>query len=255
MLVADIQGKRIYRIPAPDKRLDKNGVAKEPKKLGRVHFPVFEASGKRVVGYMVKLPDIVGMVKQADKFVAFDAVEMYDGVPCVTDMKENFDAAAAKRLGLDLDRCLIWTGMDVRTRSGKTVGYCADAVFDARTGAVEHFVLTAGAASSALLGDIKMPVELLAGYREGAMIVDDEVAELGFSGGAAARAAEVSVNVGDKVKKGAKVLDDKGSVAVNKGSKALGKQLGKTRGMFKSFAAEYKKAAGTPAKKKSGTKK
>ena len=34
------------------------------------------------------------------------------------------------------------------------------------------------------------------------------------------------------------------------GSKALGKQLGRTKGMFKSFAAEYKKAAGTPAKKK-----
>ncbi len=61
--------------------------------------------------------------------------------------------------------------------------------------------------------------------------------------------------MGAQVKKGAKKLDDKGSVAIDKGSRALGKQLGKTRGMFKSFAAEYKKAAGTPAKKKSGTKK
>ena len=45
MLVADIQGKRIYRIPAPDKRLDKNGAPKEPKKLGRVHFPCLRPMG------------------------------------------------------------------------------------------------------------------------------------------------------------------------------------------------------------------
>ena len=167
MLVADIQGKRIYRIPAPDKRLDKNGAPKEPKKLGRVHFPVFTPNGTRVVGFMIKLPDIVGMVKQPDKFVPLDSLEMYEGVPCVVDTKENFDAPAAKRLGIDLDRCLIWTGMDVRTKSGKSVGYCAE-----------------------------------------------------------------------------------GSVALDRGSKALGKQLGRTKGMFKSFAAEYKKAAGTPAKKK-----
>ena len=87
MLVADIQGKRIYRIPAPDKRLDKNGAPKEPKKLGRVHFPVFTPNGTRVVGFMIKLPDIVGMVKQPDKFVPLDALEMYEGVPCVVDTK------------------------------------------------------------------------------------------------------------------------------------------------------------------------
>ena len=64
----------------------------------------------------------------------------------------------------------------------------------------------------------------------------------------AAKAAEASVVVGDKVKKGAKVLDDKGSVAVDKGSRALGKQLGKTRGMFKAFKDEYQKASGGSSK-------
>ena len=51
-----------------------------------------------------------------------------------------------------------------------------------------------------------------------------------------------------QVKKGAKVLDDKGSVAVDKGSRALGKQLGKTRGMFKAFKDEYQKASGGSSK-------
>lgn len=44
------------------------------------------------------------------------------------------------------------------------------------------------------------------------------------------------------------VLDDKGSVAVDKGSRALGKQLGKTRGMFKAFKDEYQKASGGSSK-------
>ena len=45
------------------------------------------------------------------------------------------------------------------------------------------------------------------------------------------------------------IIDDAGSKALDKGSKALGKQLGKTKGMFGSFMSEYKKAAGTPPRK------
>ena len=75
------------------------------------------------------------------------------------------------------------------------------------------------------------------------LVVDTETRHL-----SAAKAAEASVVVGDKVKKGAKVLDDKGSVAVDKGSRALGKQLGKTRGMFKAFRDEYQKASGGSSK-------
>ena len=75
------------------------------------------------------------------------------------------------------------------------------------------------------------------------LVVDTETRHL-----SAAKAAEASVVVGDKVKKGAKVLDDKGSVAVDKGSRALGKQHSKTRGMFKAFKDEYQKASGGSSK-------
>ena len=138
--------------------------------------------------------------------------------------------------------------MDVRTESGDVVGYCSDVEFKPRSGIVQTFYVTAGTASSVLVGDTQMPPTMLRGYADGAMIVSDEVKSLGYSGGAAAKAAEASVVVGDKVKKGAKVLDDKGSVAVDKGSRALGKQLGKTRGMFKAFKDEYQKASGGSSK-------
>ncbi len=254
MLARDLMGVRVYRAPAKDKAVDKDGAPREPKRLGRVHFPVFIPDGTRVVGFMVKLPDVAGMIRQKDRFVALDALTVYEGTFAVTDVRENFDAPAAKRLGIDLDRCLIWTGMDVLTESGEKIGWCVDASFNGKTGAVDHFVLTASSASSALVGNLEMPVAYLRGYRNGAMVVSDETKGLQFTGGAAAKAAEVTVVATEKVKKGAAVLDDKGSKALDKGSRALGRQLGKTKGMFKSFASEYRKAAGT-AKSASARKK
>ena len=250
MKASDLQGMKVYRLPAPEKRTKKDGTPRDPKKLGKIHFPVFTKDGRRVVGYMVKLPDVVGMIKQNDRFVALDAIDVYEGVIAVKDQRDTYDAAAAKRLGVNLDDCLIWTGMDVRTKSGKVVGYCADATFSAKTGTVSSFAITSGAASSMLLGNVEMPVSYLLGYKQGYMVVSDDIAGLNHSGGVAAKAAEASVVVGDKVKKGTKVLDDKGSAALDKGSRALGKQLGKTRGMFSAFADEYKKAAGTSKTKK-----
>ena len=235
MRAGDFVGAKIYRKPTEDKRTKKDGTPRSPKKLGKIHFPVFTPGGTRVVGFMVRQSDIAGMIERPDRFVALDAIGVYEGAIAVDDVKDTYDAAAARRLDINLDDCIIWVGMDVRTESGDAVGYCSD-------------VVTAGAASSVLVGDTQVPPTMLRGYENGAMVVSDEVKSLGYSGGAAAKAAEASVVVGDKVKKGAKVLDDKGSVAVDKGSRALGKQLGKTRGMFKAFKDEYQKASGGSSK-------
>lgn len=262
MLAGDFTGLKLYKLPDPDKRVAKDGTPRDPKKIGRIHCPVFSSEGTRVVGFMLKLPDIAGMVKRPDRFLAYDAIGVAGEYMVAKDDRAAFDAAAAKRLGVNLDTCLIWTGMDVRTVSGKVVGYCADADFNPKTGLVTSFILTEGGASNALVGHREMPASMLKGYRDGAMIVSDDVLSLDFSGGAAAKAAEASVKVAAKAtevgakakvqaKKGAAILDEKGSKALDKGSKALGKQLGKTKGMFGSFVSEYKKAAGSsPSKKK-----
>lgn len=250
MLVGTLQGVRVWLAKPKGKQDKKDGRPASPKYLGKVHLPVFTPNGQRIVGFMVKQPDIAGMIKQPDRFVALDAFAVDDqGDLLVADVRESFDAAAAKRLGIDLDACVIWTGMDVRTQSGTKLGYCADASFNYRTGAVDMFKLTPSGASSALIGYLEMPADYLLGYSKGAMVVKDEASHLEFSGGAAAKAAEASVKASEGVKKGAKVLDEKGSEAVEKGSQALGRQIGKTAGAFKEFSSEYKKAAGTPAKK------
>ena len=284
MRVSDLQGKKVYRILPEEKRTRRNGTERDPKKMGKVHYPVFTPKGDRVVGFMVNLPDIAGMVQQDDSFVSLDAFDFTQDELVVPDGKEYYDKPAAKRLGIDLDSCIIFTGMDVKTKSGETMGYCSDAEFDPVTGEVSSFILTEGAASTALLGKRELPVSYLLGYRDGFIYVTDEAAKLEFSGGAAAKAAEVSVKVSTSVKKGAEVVDEKSSEAVDKGSKALGKQLGKakkaveknaapaaekgsealekgsyalgkqlgkTKNAFGAFMDEYKKASGGSTKKSS----
>ena len=257
MRTQDFQGLKIYRMPPEAKRTRKDGTPRDPKKIGKIHFPVFTPDGARVVGFMVSPPDVAGMIKQADRFVACDVIRVYEGVLAVPDAKDSFDAAAARRLGIDLDACIIWTGMDDVTVSGKKLGYCADAEFDPKTGAVSQFSLTSGMAATALVGTVDMPASYLKGYADGAMIVDDAAAEIGFSGGAAAKAGEATAKIGAKALTAATSIDDKaaeaikrGSSSMDKGARALGKQIGKTRGMFSAFKDEFKKASSSSSTRK-----
>ena len=192
MRAGDFVGVKVYRKPAEDKRTKKDGTPRSPKKLGKIHFPVFTPGGTRVVGFMVRQSDIAGMIERPDRFVALDAIGVYEGAVAVDDVKGTYDAAAAKRLDINLDDCIIWVGMDVRTESGDVVGYCSDVEFKPRSGIVQTFYVTAGTASSVLVGDTQMPPTMLRGYENGAMIVSDEVKSLGYSGGAAAKAAEAA---------------------------------------------------------------
>ena len=178
MRAGDFVGAKIYRKPTEDKRTKKDGTPRSPKKLGKIHFPVFTPGGTRVVGFMVRQSDIAGMIERPDRFVALDAIGVYEGAIAVDDVKDTYDAAAAKRLDINLDDCIIWVGMDVRTESGDVVGYCSDVEFKPRSGIVQAFYVTAGAASSVLVGDTQVPPTMLRGYENGAMIVSDEVKRL-----------------------------------------------------------------------------
>lgn len=261
MDVSSLTRVPVYRALPEGKRRKRDGSLKLPPLIGKVHFAVFTPDAARVVGLMVQQPDIAYMVKQPDRFVALDALTVIDGMICARDEKGSFDKRAAERLGVDLDACIIWTGMDVVTEKGDTLGYCSDASFDFKSGAVKSLSVSDGAAARALVGNIELPVSYVRGYRSGCMLVSDRASSLALSGGVAAKAGEASVVAKEKAKvagakikkqvdKGARALDDRGSEAVTKGGRALGKQLKKTKGMFAAFKSEYEKAAGTPKEKR-----
>ena len=108
-----------------------------------------------------------------------------------------------------------------------------------------NFFVGDGVVAETLVGALPIPVGMLRGCSKSCMVVDPAAAKLAPSGGVAARAGEGYAKAKVQGSKVAKKVDAQASKAVAKGSKALSRQLGKTRGMFNSFMDEYKKARGS----------
>lgn len=229
-----LAGVRVYR--AKERRNKEDKISR----LGKVHQVVFAPDGHSIVGVTVRRPDIAGMIKQDDVFVALDRLAAYDKGLLVTDGDDTYDAAACKRLGIDWDSCFIWDGMDARTESGKELGYVGEVTFDSKTGKVGMFRITDGGMSNALVGCVEIPASMFRRYERGFLVVDDAAAHLDLSGGVAGKAGaaygkakikakeegEKAKKAGEKVgKKAAAVAGD----AFDKGTYGLGKVIGKAR--------------------------
>ena len=200
------------------------------QKFGRLRAAVFSPDGKRVVGFVVKRPDVAGMVKRADSFVAWDSLKQFDEKNLlVSRPKDGIDEAALQRLELDWDRCIMWSGMDAKTTDGKPLGYVSDAEYDEKTGKVTRFFTADGGMARALIGSFVITSDMVRGYRDGFMIVDASKGAVALDGGLAGVAGEGYA----KAKSGASELGKKaGAVAgeaVDKGSFALGRALGKAK--------------------------
>ena len=245
LMVSDVSGTAVF---AP-KRGGK-AASGTFSRLGRVHMAVFTPKGERVVGLLVKRPDIVGMVKRPDVFVAIDALQPCDGGLMVTRPDDGYDDEARKRLGLDWDRCVLWAGMDACTSEGKVLGYVNDAEFKVQDGRVLCFCISEGSMAQSLVGAVEVPPSMVRGYKNGYMVLEPEASKLSLSGGLAAKAGEgyamAKIRGREAAAKaraeGAKAAEAAGD-AIDKGSRALGKQIGRTKGMFGAFIDEYKKAS------------
>ncbi len=229
--VNDLCGRKVY-VPKKAKKSKKTGDAGELKvsKLGKVHMAVFSPNGREVVGFTVTRPDIVGMVKRADAFVAVDSFRvMDDGALLVTREDDGLDEAARERLGIDWDACVMWTGMDAQTVGGKKLGYVSDAEFNTSTGAVTKFYVGDGGVARALVGSFEIPAGMVRGYSKGRMLVDDEAAGLELDGGVAAKAGEGYAKAKVKGAEAAQKAGKAAGEAVDKGSFAFGRMLGRAK--------------------------
>lgn len=219
--------------------------------VGKVRQVVFSPAGDRVVGLLVRRPDVAGMVKRADAFVALDSFDVCDEGIVVSCEKGAMDEAAIERLGLDWDSCILWCGMDAKTTDGKTLGWVSDVEFDPKSGRVASFYVGDGSVAESLVGDVVIPAEMLRGYAKGYMLVDPAAATLALNGGIAAKAGEnyarAKMGGKDAAEKAGKVAGE----AVEKGARGVGRMIGKAkkhaggspRGMFGAFMDEYKKAS------------
>ena len=250
---------------------------KNDKRVGKVYRFVFHPTEKRVVGFLVKRPDLLLMFHRKDSFVALDGFHIEDGRVMINDDKEATGNAAVKRLGLDWDNCVLWIGMPVVTKSGAQLGYVGNVAFDIKTGVVDSFDVDTGAMNDAIVGKITIPAAMVRGFKRGvgtalaevdehgqgdetaelgAILVDDAAADIQAVGGAAEAAGEAVAVASDKAHKAVETAKPKvqeasraAGEAVEKGVHATGKQLGKSKKMFADFKDEFDKALneGEPA--------
>lgn len=200
------------------------------QKLGRVHAAVFTPDGKHVAGFTIKRPDVAGMVKRADAFLARDSLKVLDEkTVLVTRPEDGLDEAALRRLDLDWNRCIMWSGMDAKTTAGKPLGYVSDAEYDEGSGAVTRFFTADGGMARALIGSFVITPDMVRGYRDGFMIVEPGDKSVQLDGGLAGAAGEGYARAKAGASEVGKKVGAAAGEAVDKGSFALGRVLGKAK--------------------------
>ena len=185
------QGVRVFLTKKARKdKKNPDAPAEKLSKLGKIHMSVFSPNGRQLVGFLVARPDVAGMVKREDAFLAWDSFEPCERGIVVTRPDDGLGDAARKRLGLDWDKCIMWAGMDARTRSGKVLGYVNDVEFDLKTGRAKTFYIGDGGMARALVGSFEIPAEMVIGYSaaDQFMVVSDDAENLAVDGGVAAKA-------------------------------------------------------------------
>lgn len=248
------------------------GGKKGTKRIGKVRRFVFHPKEKRVVGFVVKRPDLLWMFRRKDLFVAVSGYEIEDGRIVVSNDPAATNRAACKALGVDWDACVLWVGLPVMTEDGDALGVVGSVTFDRKTGVVDSVTTDSGATANALLGKREIPANLVKGFRRGmgaalaqtgaegeeseevvlgAILVAEEARDIAVEGGLAEKAGEATAVVVDKAhtavdkaKPVASAAAKKTGEVVNKGAFATGKQIAATKGMFSGFKEEYDKARG-----------
>lgn len=234
-----LMGVRLYKQKAaPTPKTVKPAASKssasktpQPTLVGKLHAAVVDPSGTYVVGFMVKQPDIAGMVKRPDVFVGLAPLApLEDGSGLlVPDEPESFDKPAAASAQVDLDLCVIWEGMDAKTRSGRPLGYVRDLEFADKNGELQAIFLTEGGMSDALVGALKVPMADVVGYQDQCIVLKEVARSYEREGGAAAVAGEAAAKAQVKAAKAGATAAQATGKAVKRGARELGKLVGKAK--------------------------
>ena len=236
--------------------------AEKSEKVGNVSNIVFHPSKKKVVGIVIRRPDIAMMFKRADLFVGIHAFYISDDCVVLKNVANPFDKSACKQLGVNWDDCIYWIGFPMMTKGEKSVGTVGCVNFVPETGDIVSVEADEGTLSRALLGVKEIPAEYILGFRRGigvslrqdtleqeryahenpeqflgAILIDEEALSVACEGGLAQKAGSASVVM---AKKASEVVEKTGEVAVN-GANAVIDRVGQTKDGFVGFKDEFSK--------------
>lgn len=247
------------------------GGKKGTKRIGKVRHFVFHPTQRRVLGFLVKRPDLLLMFRRKDLFVPLDGFEWEDGrivLPYSKDKKASTGPAVCKQLGVEWDKCTMWEGMPILTEDGEPFGRVGTIEFMKSSGKVVSITADQGAMDKALLGALQIPVTMIKGFRlglgdtvvtngmesedddvqTGAILVSNDVRDLKVEGGLADKAgkqAAIAKHQWHQTKEAAKPAMKKAADTAEdlsvKGAYFTGQQVSKTKTMFSDFKKEYDK--------------
>jgi uncharacterized protein YrrD len=221
------------------------------RRVGRVSEVLFAPDSKRVAGYVVSRPRLLMILDRQDRYLAFDRSTLGEDEIAAEKGRASWDAAAARRLGFSWDVSVIWLGMPVLTRGGESLGKVRDALFDPKTGELEAVGLTEGVTADVALGFRDLPSAMVAGFDGKAVVVENEAATTGTSGGAAAAAGrgaavakQAAGEAARQVKSAAKTASAYGTSAVRVAARS--KTARRTAGWLKALKDEVVDMMGDP---------
>lgn len=254
LTIREVRNVKVRRRPKPGKEYTKDGLPRAGRKIGKIYQTVFDPSGLRVVGFIVRRPDLLWMFKRPEQFLALDSVDFEGDSAYANHGSDSWDAKAIKRLGIDYEASLMWEGMDVKTQDGEELGRVNNISFDEETGRVETFFLDDGGIARSLVGSVEITRDMVVGYRKGFLVVTQEAAQRKLSGGLAAKAGEASAKATVHAKESVHQAGQAAGKAVDAGAYGLGRAIGRVKSSVTGAAHEYRKET-KPAAKKSTDKK
>ena len=227
------------------------------RRIGKVRRFVFHPTEKRVIGFIMKRPDMAMMFHRPDQFVAIDRIEVVEGGVIVEDAPDSFDQKACRRFGVEWAKCLLWLGMEIVTESGESLGRVGDVFFEPQTGRVVCLRRDEGATARWILGVEEVPASMIRGFRFGvgsqmadyendeagaeeddtpeeevenfgAIVVLDAVRDLDSHGGLAEKAGAASVRAANKGKEALNRAKEQGVEMAEKAKEAAREKTGVT---------------------------
>lgn len=214
------------------------------RRIGKVRRFVFHPTEKRVIGVIIKRPDVALMFHRPDQFIAIDRLEVVEDGLLADLSRAATDQAACKRLGVEWAKCLLWLGMEIVTEDGQALGRVGDITFEPTSGRVVSIRRNEGATARWLLGVEEVPASLIRGFRfgvgskmadyqnedaggdggesdaevenYGAILVANEVRDLDPQGGLAEKAGAASVRAAQKGKETLNRVKEQGAEVAGK---------------------------------------
>jgi uncharacterized protein YrrD len=230
------------------------------RRIGKTRYFVFHPTEKRVLGFIVKRPDLLWMFRRKDWFVSIEGYDLIDGRICVRNSSDATGYGAYQALGVDPDECVLWIGLPIMTKDGESLGFVGNVVFNQVTGTVYSVESDSGAAANTLLGRREIPAEMVKGFHRGmgtalslvgeggsegsevalgALLVSDRAKALEVEGGLAEKAGKGAAVIADKAGRSAAVIADR----AGKGAASIADKAGKASVQVSRAASSTAKTA------------